>query len=334
MLKFATYLHPQTCLTSKPIDQIRFVGQSLPHFNEVRAKLADALGNYSSIPPFKADFKEFHRVHDDTYLDKLQKMARNETIAEQPRLSIECTGLEYAIPGYQYGLGGMFEAVNRMKAGSLDRAYCFSLAGHHAFPDWGHGYCLVNPMAVTARYAQELGFERVLIIDWDHHHGDGTQAIFANEKSVYCISIHSAIDFYMTTQKVLRHGTTTAAEQVGHCNIPILDKMFDDDFWAQMKLDGTYYRAEQSLAEFQSRLDNLPWTPDIVFIFSGYDAHQEDCGGGIQEWTNGDFETLTISVVEMAMKAECPILSVHGGGYNLPVTVSAALTHVKTLATY
>jgi acetoin utilization deacetylase AcuC-like enzyme len=300
MPKFATYLHPHTCLTSKPIDQIRFVGKSLPHFNEVRAKLADALGNYPLIPPFQADFKEFYRVHDAAYLDKLQQMARNETPAEPPKLSMECAGLQHAIPGYQYSLGGMFEAVNRMKAGTLDRAYCFSLAGHHAFPDWGHGYCMVNPMAVTARYAQELGFEKVLIIDWDHHHGDGTQAIFANDNTVYCISIHSAVDFYMSIQKVLRHGTTAAAEQVEQCNIPILNNLFDDDFWTKMKLEGTYYRGEQSLSEFQSRLDNLPWIPDIVFIFSGYDAHQEDCGQNIQEWTNKDFETLTISVLEVA----------------------------------
>ena len=106
----------------------------------------------------------------------------------------------------------MYEAVRRMKASTLERAYCFSIGGHHAHPDWGHGYCILNPLAVTARYAQEQGFEKVLIIDWDHHHGDGTQAIFANDKTVYCISIHSAIDLYMSFQKVLRQGTTTAAQ--------------------------------------------------------------------------------------------------------------------------
>ncbi len=333
-MKFATYLHPQTCLTSKPVNEIKFVGHSLPHFNEVRAKLVDALDRYPSIPPTQAEFREFYRVHNDEYLDKLQQMARGETLTEYPRLSMECAGLEYAIPGYLYALGGMFEIISQMKAGSLERAYCFSLGGHHAHPDWGHGYCMLNPMAVAARYAQEQGFEKILIIDWDHHHGDGTQAIFANDSMVYCISIHSAVDFYMTSQKVLRQGTTTAAEEVRQCNIPILNKTFDDDFWMKMALEGTYYRAEQSLSEFQSRLENLLWKPDLIFIFSGYDAHRKDCGQDIQEWMNEDFEILTVSVLKMARDAGCPILSVHGGGYQLPVTVSAALTHVHTLATY
>ncbi len=333
MPRFATYLHPHVFSTSKPVDQIEFVGQSLPHFDAVRKGLVEALADYPSIPPTQADFNEFYRVHDQLYLNKLQKMARDEEVAELPKLSIECTGLEYGIPGYQYALGGMFEAVKQMKAGTLERAYCFSIGGHHAHPDWGHGYCMLNPLAVTARYAQEQGFENVLVIDWDHHHGDGTQAIFANDKTVYCISIHSVLDLYMSFQKVLRQGTTTAAEEVGQCNIPILNKTFDDDFWKQMGLEGKYYRAEQSLTEFQAKLEELPWVPDIVMIFSGYDAHREDCGRDIQEWVNEDFEKLTIYVLEMARKAACPILSVHGGGYNVPVTVSAALAHVHTLAT-
>jgi len=334
MPKFATYLHPDVFSTSKPVDQIKFIGHSLPHFDAVRRGLADAFADYPSIPPTQADFNEFYRVHDQLYLDKLQQMARDEEIIELPKLSIECTGLEYGIPGYQYSLGGMYEAINQMKAGVLERAYCFSIGGHHAHPDWGHGYCMLNPLAVTARYAQEQGLKNVLIIDWDHHHGDGTQTIFANDKTAYCISIHSSIDLYMSTQGVLRQGTTTAAETVGQCNIPVLNKTFDDEFWTHLGMEGRYYRAEQSIPEFQSKLENLPWVPDIVLIFSGYDAHYEDCGRDIQEWRNEDFTNLTTCVLETAQKAGCPILSVHGGGYNVSVTVSAALTHVNTLATY
>jgi acetoin utilization deacetylase AcuC-like enzyme len=308
------------------------MGHSLPHFEAVRAELAVALADYPSIPPIQVDFSEYYRVHQPLYLDKLQQIARDEKVAEPPTLSMECAGLEYAIPGYQYALGGMYEAVNRMKAGTLERAYCFSLGGHHAHPDWGHGYCLLNPLAVTARYAQAQGFEKILIVDWDHHHGDGTQSIFANDGTVYCISIHSAADLYMSLQRVVRQGTATAAALVGQCNIPILSKMFDDEAWTQLEIEGQYYRAEQSLSEFQMRLENLPWVPSIVLIFSGYDAHQQDCGRNIQDWLNEDFERLTISVLETAKQAGCPILSVHGGGYNLPVTVSAAIAHVKTLA--
>lgn len=334
MPKFSTYLPPQVFATSKPLDQIKFIGQSLPHFDEIRISLTKALTHYASISPTQADFEEFYRVHDQEYLFKLLQMARGEKLKEFPKLSIECAGLEFSIPGYQYSLGGMFEAVHQMKSGTLERAYCFSMGGHHAYPDRGHGYCILNPLAATARYAQEQGFGKVLIIDWDYHHGDGTQTIFANDKSVYCISIHSVIDMYMSKQRVLQLGTTSAAEEVGHCNIPVLDKTFDDDFWKRFGLEGKYFRAGQIFTEFQERLEDLPWDPSIVFIFSGYDAHQEDCGRNVQDWVEEDFKQLTIFVLEMARKAECPILSVHGGGYNLPVTVSAAMAHINTLALY
>lgn len=332
MFKFFTYLHAHIFLTTKPVEEIKFTGQSLPHYNTVRAKLADELVDYPTIPPIRVALDEYARVHDPVYLDTLQQMARGEEVEAVPKLSLECAGLEYNILGYEYALGGMFEAINRMREGVLERAYCFSMGGHHAYQNWGHGYCLLNPLAAAARYAQEQGFEKVLIIDWDHHHGDGTQSIFANDKSVYCLSIHSALDLYMSTQRVMRQGTTTAAEQVGHGNIPILSREFDDDVWEQLGLEGAFYRGEDSLAIFQTSLEKLPWTPNIILIFSGYDAHVADCGRGIQGWVNDDFEQLTVYVLELAQKAKCPILSVHGGGYNVPVTVSAALVHVNRLA--
>ncbi len=332
MFDFFTYLHPHVFFTTKPVEEIKFIGQSLPHYNTVRAYLADELIDYPTIPPSRVALDEYARVHDRVYLDTLQRMARGEEIEAAPKLSLECTGLQYNLPGYEYALGGMFEAINRMRQGVLERAYCFSMGGHHAYQDWGHGYCLLNPLAAAARYAQEQGFEKVLIIDWDHHHGDGTQSIFAHDQTVYCLSIHSALDLYMSTQKVMRQGTVTAAEQVGHGNIPILSHEFDDDVWEKLGIEGVFYRGEESLSTFQTALDKLPWTPDIILVFSGYDAHVEDCGRRIQAWVNDDFEQLTIYVLELAKQAGCPILSVHGGGYNVPVTVSAALTHVKRLA--
>jgi acetoin utilization deacetylase AcuC-like enzyme len=334
MPKFATYLHPHTCYTSKPSDQIRFVGHSFPHFSRVRQELEKALSDYPSLPVRKAEYEEYLRVHTEEYLRKLTLMASGEYLEEPPELSIECVGFEYCLPGYLYSLGGMLEAVDRMKKGTLERAYCFSLGGHHAYADWGHGYCLLNPMAATARYAQDHGFERVLIADWDHHHGDGTQSIFANDPSVYCISIHSAADLYMAKVCGLKYGTTTMAEEVGHCNIPVLDQTFDDDFFESMGLGGRFYRAHESLEAFRSALEQIPWNPDLVFIFSGYDAHKEDGGKGITDWTNEDYRLLTQYVLELAQRSSCPVLSVHAGGYRLPVTISAAVSHVEVLASY
>lgn len=332
MSSFATYLHPETCLTSKPIEQIDFVGHSLPHFNAVREQLESGLQNFKSIPLTHVGLDAYSRVHSQGYLQQIINFAERRDEVAKPKWSMECTGLEFALPGYEFCLGGLFAAVDQMKSGRLERAYCFSLGGHHAFTDWGHGYCILNPQAAAVRYAQEQGFENVIVMDWDHHHGDGTQSIFADDDTVYCVSIHSATDLYMSLQRVISLGTTAAAEETGHCNIPILNSEFSEEDWEQLALGGTYFRGQDAISVLQNKLEQLPWTPDVLMIFSGYDAHIDDCGREIQNWTNDDFKLLTKIAVNVAHRANCPILSVHGGGYQLAVTVSAALAHVDVLA--
>jgi acetoin utilization deacetylase AcuC-like enzyme len=228
----------------------------------------------------------------------------------------------------------MMEAIDQMKQGNLERAYCFSMVGHHAHINWGHGYCLLNPLAAAARYAQVQGFEKVLIVDWDIHHGDGTQSIFINDRSIYCISIHSGVDLYMAKASDLKVGTTTVAEAVGHCNIPIVSESFPVKVLESEGITGRFYCGHQSISTFEEALENLPWQPDLVAIFSGYDSHRDDCGKGITDWTNADFCKLTEIVLDFAKRCGCPVLSTHGGGYRLPVTVAAATSHVRTLATY
>jgi acetoin utilization deacetylase AcuC-like enzyme len=332
MTKFATYLHPHTTFTSKPSNEISFVGHSYPHFSQVRQELEKVLLNYPALPVREASYGDYLSVHMGEYLHKLVLMASGQPVEERPKLSVECTGLEYCLPGYLYGLGGMLEAVDHMKRGVVERAYCFSLGGHHAYADRGHGYCILNPLAATARYAQRQGFAKILMVDWDIHHGDGTQSIFANDPSVYCISIHSAADLYMALACGLKYGTTTIGQELGHCNIPLLDREFPDDLFERMNLGGRFYRANESLSAFQAALELIPWQPDLILVFSGYDSHKDDCGKGITDWTNQDFQLLTRYVLHVAQKAACPVLSAHGGGYNLPVTISAAASHVQVLA--
>lgn len=331
-MPFAIYNHPELFATSKPIDQITFRGFSIPYFSEVSQKLAEQLTQYPNLPLREAAYADFTRVHTQEYLNKIELMADDQPVEHPPKLSIECTGMEYCIPGYRYKLGGLMEAIDQMKNGRLQAAYCFGNGGHHAYPDWGHGYCLLHPLAVVVRYAQEQGFANVLIVDWDLHHGDGTQAIFANDSTVYCISIHSTADLYMAMAAGMRHGTTTAAAEVGHCNLPILHSLYDDGFAEHMKLDGKFYRADESLTVFQQALENLPWQPDLICIFSGYDSHKDDRGKDITNWGNEDYRTLTKMVLAVADAANCPILSVHGGGYTLNVAVEAATHHVDELA--
>lgn len=332
MIRFAAYLHPETFATSKEVTDDMFIGNSYPHFSNNRRNIAEILSHYPSLPLRKAEFSEFLKVHTPQYLDKLLLMANDQPLEEKPVLSIECVGLEYCLPGYCYGLGGMYEALDQMKAGKLDRAFCYALGGHHAFADKGHGYCLLNPLSVAVRYAQSLGFHHVLMIDWDIHHGDGTQAIFANDPTVYCISIHSVIDLYMMKVTSIEAGTTEYAKQIGQCNIPLLHRIFDAKFFAEIDLQGDFYRDNESIAAFQQSLENLPFLPDIIFVFAGCDSHKDDCGTDVTNWETRDFETLTKSVISLSRKANCPVLSSCCGGYNLKSTLDVVEAHVRTLA--
>jgi acetoin utilization deacetylase AcuC-like enzyme len=298
----------------------------------MRQELEQALSSYPILAPREADYKAYGSVHSEDYLDKLILMAADRPVESPPKLSMECWGYEYCLPGYLYGLGGMFEAIDQMKQGTLERAFCFCLGGHHGHRDWGHGYCLLNPLAAAARYAQSQGFGKIAIIDWDIHHGDGTQSIFANDPTVYCLSIHSAADLYMSKASGLRHGTTEAGKEAGHCNIPLLHEIFNDNFFTEMRLPGEFYRAAQSLEVFQTGLTQIPFTPDLIFIFAGSDSHKDDCGAGITNWEIQDFERLTQAVLDLAGRAGCPVLSSQGGGYNLAVNIPVTVKHVEMLA--
>lgn len=332
MSGFAVYLHPEVFKLSADVDKRVFIGYSLNHYNAVREQLIAALPEYPSISPVKCSLEDFKVVHTEDFLKGIEQLAEGEKPDPMPQLSMECRGMEYVLPGYCYALGGMQETLRRMADDVLSRAYVFSAGGHHAYADRGHGYCLLNPMAAAVRYAQKIGFQKTLIVDWDHHHGDGTQSIFSNDPEVYCISIHSAIDLYMATQRVVKQGTTVSGKCVGHCNIPVIAREHEDKFLEAMHWEGEVYHVDDCLDAFTDALRNLPFSPDIIFIFSGYDGHRSDCGKDIQDWTYDTFEELTHNVLDVASEHRCPILSVHGGGYKISVTVSAAVRHVTVLA--
>ena len=334
MPQVATYLHPETCLTTKEVPHTVWVGKSYLHYSQIRQQLSERLNNYPQLPLRKATLADYQTVHDPEYLSKIVKLGQDELVAEMPKLSMECTGYPYCLPGYLYGLGGMMAAVDAFKAGLHQRAFTFSLGGHHAYSSFGHGYCLLNPQAAAARYAQTQGYQQILIIDWDIHHGDGTQSIFANDPTVHCVSIHSLADLYMSKVASMEVGTTSYATQVGHHNIPILHAVFEDDLLDHLTLQTDFYRAAQSIPKFREALQTLPFSPDLILLFAGCDAHRDDCGSEITDWVEDDFRQLTEAVIDLAEQAGCPILSTQGGGYHLPSTIATTAVHVDTLAHY
>ena len=331
---FATYLHQETTYTTKQVPDSVWVGKSYLHYSEIRRQLAETLAAYPSLPIRKADLEDYTAVHNPNYLAKIVAQSQDQEVEEPPRLNLECNGFPYCLPGYLYSLGGMMAAVDAFRVGTLKRAFTFSLGGHHAFADRGHGYCMLNPQAAVARYAQRQGFKNILIIDWDIHHGDGTQTIFEGDPTVHTFSIHSLADLYMGKASKLELGSTGYGEQFGHTNVPLLHAVYEPDLFNHLSFSTRFYRAKESIQAFTDALHNLDFNPDLIIIFAGCDAHQDDCGDEITDWREDDFRTLTTTMLNFAISHGCPVLSTQGGGYQLPSTIASTVVHVETLVTY
>ncbi|MFW5890818.1 MAG: histone deacetylase [bacterium] len=331
--KFAIYMHKETFQANK--DDVEYIGNnSAPHFNQIREKLSKIIEKYQEIPLYSVDFDEYKSIHSNEYIEKLKLLSRNiET--DYPRLSLECENFWHLIPGYKYSLGGLYSAIKMIKKNELNRTFCFSLPGHHAHPDWGHGYCLVNTQAAAAKYAQKLGYKNILIIDWDFHHGDGTQDIFKNDDTVHTFSIHNYIDLYMSKMEVTHNGTTEYSKSIKEdTNIPILDSLFHDKFPEEVELKGNFYRANNNISIFKNTLNSLQFKPDMIFIFAGADAHKDDLGENVTEWDNDNFKELTKITLDFSKKNDCPVISSPGGGYNQNVSVSVLKDHIELMANY
>jgi acetoin utilization deacetylase AcuC-like enzyme len=212
--------------------------------------------------------------------------------------------------------GGVLNAVDAVVTGKARNAFCATRPpGHHATPNRGMGFCLLNNVAIGARYAQRKhGLERVLILDWDVHHGNGTQEIFYSDPTVFYCSTHQW-PLYPGTGRADETGAGTAKGT--KMNFP---------FPAGSGRKEILGAVVDSLAPAAQR-----FRPDLVMISAGFDSRVGDLLGSFT-LTDQDFIDLTRAVMKMADEhAGGRIVSVLEGGYALSGLASAALAHVQTL---
>jgi acetoin utilization deacetylase AcuC-like enzyme len=305
----ATYLAAD--VTSKEHDPGPGHPERVERFDAACGGVAD-LG-LARLAARRATFDEIALVHHRRYI----RTAEDEIAHGFHELSGGDTHVSHrSYDAALHAAGAVMNAVDSVVAGEARNAFCIVRPpGHHATPDRGMGFCVFNNVAVAARYAQKKhGIERVLIVDWDVHHGNGTQDIFYADGSVF---------FFSTHQSPWYPGTG-AADETGYAKGE--GKTLNCPFAAGAG-------REEIVGAFENRL--LPalveFRPDLVLVSAGFDSRAGDPLGHFQ-LSDQDFADLTRLMMEVAdQSAGGRLVSVLEGGYNLTGLSAAVRSHVQAL---
>ena len=263
-------------------------------------------------PPRLASIQDLLTVHTEPYVFEVERAAKEGGRYLDPDTVVSPRSFEVA----RYAAGGVLSAVDAVMLGEAPNVLCLVRPpGHHAGPDRAMGFCLFNNVAIAARYVQQKHQQKnVLIVDWDVHHGNGTQEVFYRDPTVFYFSLHRR-PFYPGTGSSSETGEgpgrgTTLNRPLG------------------MKTDrGTYLKTFASgLAQAVSG-----FRPDFVLISAGFDSAGDDPIGGLALRPE-DFGTLTESVMAVADEhCRGRLVSVLEGGYNLSTLGPAVEQHLLGL---
>ncbi|MFQ5958907.1 MAG: histone deacetylase family protein [Alphaproteobacteria bacterium] len=257
----------------------------------------------------RAERSQLARVHGTAYIDMvLSAVPRSGYARLDPDTALSPGSGEAALRA----AGALCAAVDAVAAGEGANAFCaVRPPGHHAEPERAMGFCLFNNVAVGALHARAVhGLKRVAVVDFDVHHGNGTQAAFEHDAGLFFASTHQW-PFYP--------GTGAAGERgVGNIvNVPLAAGSGSDEL--RNAMEGQILPA---LAAFE---------PEFVFISAGFDAHAADPLAGLQ-FTESDYAWATAEIVRFAAEAcDGRLVSTLEGGYDLRALASSCSAHVRAL---
>jgi acetoin utilization deacetylase AcuC-like enzyme len=270
--------------------------------------LADAGLDHDRREAVEVEVAALERVHPAAHVARLLEASPASGVVQLDGDTLLSPG---SVRAARLAAGAAVQAVEAVARGEILRAFAaVRPPGHHAEPERAMGFCLFSNIAVAARAAQALGVARVAVIDFDVHHGNGTQAAFEHDASVFVGSIH---------QSPLYPGTGDPSETgVGNIVNATVGPHTPREAWR-----GAFAR------QLMPALDDF--APDLILISAGFDAHRRDPLAH-QSLEAEDFAWATRAVLEVARR-RCggKVVSSLEGGYDLTGLGLSAVAHVQAL---
>lgn len=242
--------------------------------------------------PIKVSERVLKLVHSAEHIDNIKEVCEYGGSIDSDTV---CSTDSYDAARMAVGAGVV--ALDSIRSGEIDRAFCaVRPPGHHATPTQAMGFCLFNNIAIAARYAQSIGYEKVMIIDFDVHHGNGTQDAFYDDDSV----------FYFSSHQAYAYPGTGAESDKGEGR----GKGYTANF---LMMPGSSDSQLLDIYENELPLCVDRFKPDIILVSAGYDLHESDPLAQLNISTEGIRKMLKL----ILNCAEVPFVFFLEGGYNV-----------------
>ncbi len=278
-------------------------------------EMDDVLELLVRLRPDYAPLEWVERLHDKNYIQRFKEACeQGKEIFDDQDCGICKDSYETAL----LAVGGVMLAVDAVMSGQVDNAFCgVRPPGHHAERDRAMGFCFFNNVAIGAVYALEkYGLMRVAIIDWDAHHGNGTQHLFEEDPRFFFVSLHGDPK-YCYPGTGYREEEGKGAGKGFTLNLPLPIRSGDAEYLEALK--------NESLPRLRR------FAPQLVFISAGFDAHEKDSLGQMRVTRHG-YRAMGQLILDLAQEtASGRLITVLEGGYNLEVLEDCVEDHLRLL---